>query len=157
MLNRIVPLGILIGGICLAAVACGDGGEAVETALRRSPPPPPPGPTLSADTAAPTQGSGSDAPQSGTAQTVDLQDPGGSGVYAFSPHELTFRLGETVTFTLVAEAEFHTFTVDDLEINEDVDAGATGTLTYTFDTAGTFELVCVPHQVLGMVGTITVQ
>jgi plastocyanin len=47
--------------------------------------------------------------------------------------------------------------VDDLGIDESVDSGATVELSFTFDTAGTFELICVPHQALGMVGTITVQ
>ena len=35
--------------------------------------------------------------------------------------------------------------------------GETETVEFTFDAAGEFALVCLPHQGLGMVGTITVQ
>lgn len=88
---------------------------------------------------------------------ITLQDPSGSGSYTFSQSELTFSVGETVNFTLIAEGEFHTFTVDELGIDQDVGAGETVTLTFTFDTPGTFELICIPHELLGMVGTLTVQ
>lgn len=86
-----------------------------------------------------------------------MQDPGGSGAYAFDAADFTFSVGETVTFDLTSEEEFHTFTVTDLSINVAVNAGATQTLEFTFEQAGTYELICIPHQALGMVGTITVQ
>jgi len=86
-----------------------------------------------------------------------MEDPKGSGAYIFDPAELSFAVGETVTFSLTSEKEFHTFTVTDLGINTAVNAGETATLEVTFDTAGTYELICVPHRALGMVGTITVQ
>ena len=93
--------------------------------------------------------------------TVLNKDLAGSGVYAFEPSELAFEVGETVTFTLIGETELHSFTVDELGIDLDIDAsadpGATGTLTHTFDRAGTFSLVCIYHEGNGMVGTITVQ
>ena len=88
---------------------------------------------------------------------VKLKDPGGSGVYAFDPHELVFRVGDTVIFNLSAESEFHTFTADDLGIDVSVDGGSTETFTFTFDKAGTYELTCIPHEALGMTGTITVR
>ncbi len=88
---------------------------------------------------------------------ITLQDPSGSRSYTFSQSELTFSVGETVNFTLIAEGEFHTFTVDELGIDQDVGAGETVTLTFTFDTPGTFEPICIPHELLGMVGTLTVQ
>ena len=89
----------------------------------------------------------------------DLGGP--KGAYVFEPKDLTFKLGATVCFTIVAETELHSFTVDELEIDEDIDAsvnpGATVTLTHTFDKAGTFRLVCIYHEGNGMVGTVTVQ
>ena len=75
----------------------------------------------------------------------------------FDPSEFSFDVGDTVAFTLCAETEFHTFTVGDLEIDVDVDGGKTERLIYTFDKAGTYDLICIPHQALGMVGTITVE
>jgi nitrite reductase (NO-forming) len=88
---------------------------------------------------------------------VSLQDPSGSGEYIFDEADLTFGVGESVNFVLEAEGEFHTFTVEELGINVAVTAGSTQELSFTFDTAGTYELICVPHNALGMVGTITVQ
>ena len=65
-------------------------------------------------------------------------------------------MGETVTFQVSAETEFHTFEIDELGISKEMEAGQTIEFEYTFDKAGTFELYCVPHEALGMTGTITV-
>jgi plastocyanin len=94
--------------------------------------------------------------EGGTARTVVLQDPAGSGEYIFDPSELSFTKGECVDFTFNSESEFHTFTVDALDLDVSVDGGATENVAFTFDVAGEYELVCVPHELLGMVGTITV-
>ena len=89
---------------------------------------------------------------------VNLMDPGGPGKeYAFDPSELTFNVGETVTLVLKSETQFHTFTVEELGIDVDVDGGETGSFDFTFDEPGTYTLICVPHQALGMIGTITVR
>jgi plastocyanin len=85
------------------------------------------------------------------------RDTGGSGKYEFSPSEMTFKVGETVSFRVSAETEFHTFNVDDLGIDQAIDGGQSVEFTHTFDKAGTFKLVCLVHEASGMVGTITVQ
>jgi plastocyanin len=90
-------------------------------------------------------------------RTVKLKDPGGTGAYAFDPDGLTFSTGDCVEITIEAETEFHTFTVGDLGIDQSADGGETVTFTFTFAEAGEFGLICVPHESLGMVGTITVQ
>ena len=92
-----------------------------------------------------------------TLKTVNLNDAGGTGPFLFDPADVTFDVGETVIFTFVGEAVFHTFTVQELGIDVDVNGGETVTFQHTFDTPGTFTLICIPHQALGMVGTITVQ
>ena len=83
------------------------------------------------------------------------EDVGGSGQYAFNPAEMSFSVGETVTFTLTAETEFHTFTVEDLGIDESLEAGETRKFTFIFKEAGSFDLICLAHP--DMVGTITVR
>ena len=88
---------------------------------------------------------------------VSAQDPAGSGSYKFVKNEFTFSVGEKVQFKITSESEFHTFTVDDLGIDVAIDTGDTETLTFTFDKAGEYELICIPHGALGMVGTITVE
>ena len=129
----------------LALAACGGGENTGTTAAPASPPAP------SAPAPAPAAGGG------GTPVAVELLDPAGSGVNAFKPAEFAFSTGQKVTFTFTAETEGHSFTVDDLGIDEDIDAGQTRTFTFTFDKAGTFDLICIPHETLGMVGKITVQ
>ena len=146
---RILATPIIISAAVLLA-ACGGGGAA-----------PPPEPTAPPPVVAPTTPPAAVASTppvvpSGDVEKIILQDPGGSGAYLFDPPNLTYSVGDTVTLELTSEAEFHTFTVDDLDIDVGVDAGSTETLTFTFDKAGTFEIICVPHEFLGMVGTITV-
>ena len=77
--------------------------------------------------------------------------------YGFNPTDITVKKGETVTFNLTSENEFHSFTVDSLGIDVEVDAGTTEEITFTFSEAGTFDLICIPHESLGMVGKIIVQ
>ena len=88
---------------------------------------------------------------------VNMEDPGKSGEYVYDPADFTFERGQQVTFVMTSEGEFHTFTVPDLEINVHVDAWKSKALTYTFDRPGTYELVCTPHETLGMTGVITVR
>ena len=94
--------------------------------------------------------------EDGTSRTIALQDPAGGGEYMFDPSELSFKKGECVNFTFTSENEFHTFTVEALDLDVSVDGGASENVAFTFDVAGEYELVCVPHELLGMVGTITV-
>ena len=143
MHRKLIALTLLAVFTSLALVACG-GSDSDST-----PTPPPTATPDAPPTATP------DAPLDGT--VVNLQDLGVSGSYAFSPSEFTFSVGETVTFTLISETEFHTFTANELGIDQDVNAGETVTLTFTFDTPGTFKLICIPHEALDMVGTITVR
>jgi plastocyanin len=85
------------------------------------------------------------------------RDLSSSGLYTFDPEDITVCAGDTVTFKITSETEFHTFTVEALDIEVDVWAGETVELTFTFDKAGTYELICRPHQSVGMTGTITVR
>ena len=138
----VVPL------LAVAVIAAACGGEESGGA-----PAAPPTPTVAAATPAAAQ----PAPSSGgRVVRIDNQDKGGSGVYQFVPSELNFQVGDTVTFEITAETEFHTFTVDDLGIDVSLEAGETVTHTYTFDKAGVFKLLCIPHETFGMTGTITV-
>ena len=140
----------------MASAACGSD-EEEPTAAPVSPPPPPAVIAPATTPATAPAPASAPAPAAGNEFTVSLKDIGGSGKYTFDPAELSFDVGDTVTFTLASETEFHTFTVGDLDIDEVVDAGETVSFTYTFVKAGTFELICIPHEANGMVGTITVK
>ena len=162
-LYRAAPFGVLV----LLLLACGSDGKPPVPTAPLLIPPPPPAPVslieasaaiLAQDAEASDGSAAIEGPQEGgTPIDVRLEDPGGSGDYAFDPSEMTFEVGETVNFTLTSETEFHTFTVDDLDIDASADEGQTIVISFTFEEAGTFELVCIPHVGNGMVGTIIVQ
>ena len=165
MLKGLILIAMVAIIATLAAVACGGGDDGEATA---PPPPaaagtPPPAAAAPPPQAPPPPATPSaDCPAGATQVTVINHDLGGpKGAYGFEPKELTFKLGETVCFTNIAETELHSFTVDELGIDIDINGsgnpGATGTVTHTFDKAGTFRLVCIYHEGNGMVGTLTVQ
>ena len=118
---------------------------------------PAPAPTATSQSATAQPAPQPTQPPAGDVVRVENQDIGGSGEYKFVPDEFSFEVGETVTFEMSAETEYHTFTVDDLEIDEDMDAGETIAFSYTFDRAGRFEIICIPHQAFGMTGLIVVE
>ena len=88
---------------------------------------------------------------------VTNRDQSGSGEYRFDPSELTFKVGQEVTFAVVSQTEFHTFTVDELGIDVSIDAGTTELFTFEFAKAGSYKLICIPHEALGMIGQIVVE
>ena len=146
---------ILAVAVAIAAIACGQAaptGPSVTIIQRASPPIPAPAPTA-------VPGEGGDAVEAivGTPVTVNMIDNGGAGPMEYDPTDFSFAVGEGVNFTFIAEAAFHTFTISDLDINVEVNAGETVGFDYIFEEPGTYDLICVPHEALGMVGTITVQ
>ncbi len=77
--------------------------------------------------------------------------------YQFIPDTFTFDVGTTYTLSFVATNEFHTFTVRDLGIDIFINPGEALETPITPSTVGQFALICVPHEGLGMTGSITVQ
>ena len=147
---------VLFAGLAVAALAACSGIGIAETASVQ-PASPPPVPRAPSDEVADGEGGNGTSQIRGMEVFVSMQDPGGSGEYIFDPDDFSFAVGDVITFVMEAESEFHTFTVPDLDINVSVQSGMTADTTFTFGTAGTYELICVPHQALGMVGTISVQ
>ena len=143
----ILPIiGMLLAILALAA--CGADDPANDSGVGA--------PVKSSDSSTTQTDSGS---TSGDANSVivSAQDPAGSGNYKFVKNEFTVSVGEKVQFKITSESEFHTFTVNDLGIDVAIDAEDTETLTFTFDKAGEYELICIPHEALGMKGKITVE
>ena len=159
-------LTLILGTLLVLGCGSSDHSMPSSSTLHNSPPPPGTASDALVMEVAAVLGVGSDSGNDGpvnfehqpggTALTVFLQDPGGSGEYRFDAESLTFSLGETVNFTLISETEFHTFTVDDLNLDMSADEGETIEFSFTFDTSGTYSLVCVPHEASGMVATIRV-
>ncbi|MDA1189922.1 MAG: cupredoxin domain-containing protein [Chloroflexi bacterium] len=156
MMRKLLATLTMIGLVALIAAACGappPSAPATPTPLRESPPTPP----RVEQTVEPTASTGNGQTGTGKGVEVILADPGGSGSYIFIPDTLTFKAGETISFDLIGETEFHTFTVEELGIDEAVGGGETGQFTFTFDKPGTYTLICIPHEALGMVGQIIVE
>ena len=158
---KIVLLTTLVAALSIVAACGGDvppkgNHDAVKPAPIPASQQPTSAPPVAAPAAAPAVADTSTSgPAAGREVIVELKDEGGD--YAFGPAELAFSVGETVSFKMTSQNEFHSFTVDDLGIDMEVEAGETGILNFTFDKAGTYEVICIPHESLGMVGTITVQ
>ena len=159
MLRRLVLSAPILGLLMLAIAACGSepGPPPPMVAfVRTSPPPPPPAP-VAAEAPTPTEGGQPTQDGGGTPVTVELVDNDGRGPYSYEPADFSFSVGEKVTFTLTAEAVYHTFTIDGTSVDVDVEVDEVREVTFTFDEPGTYSLICIPHELNGMVGVITVQ
>lgn len=163
--NAALPLVAAISLIILAGCAASTGTSSI--AFPDSPPPPGPAPANLIALSMASYVTGDAAPivettlappdPEGTQVEVRLRDEAGSGAYIFDPGELTFSVGDSINFVIESETEFHTFTVEELDIDAASDAGESVEFNFKFDRAGTFQIVCIPHETQGMVGTITVQ
>jgi plastocyanin len=73
----------------------------------------------------------------------------------FNPSSVTIRVGDTVTWTGLANS--HTVTPNTGVLEPFCGNLVQPSCTVTFNTAGTFGYHCIPHQLSGMVGTVVVQ
>ncbi len=148
-----VLIAVVTSGLLVFTVACGSQSSRLGAAPTHIPPVAP-GSISGINASAPAV-TGLDG--NGEVFKINLEDPDGSGAHRFDPGDLTFDVGDTINFQLSAESELHTFTVAELEINQLVLGATTAGFSFTFEQPGTFALVCIPHESLGMTGTITVQ
>ncbi len=144
-MSRQTAVGVFVVLLAAASVACGSNGGEQEATVA---------PTV---TAIETPAAAPEPSIPDGAVTVINRDQSGSGEYRFDPSELTFKVGEEVTFALVAQTELHSFTVDELGINVFIEPGTTELFTFEFAKAGTYNLICIPHESLGMTGQIVVE
>ena len=116
---------------------------------------PPPPAKVTGDLKTEKELSAQETKDKGRLVTIQMLDAGET--YFYEPANLTFKVGEKITFKITSETEFHTFTIDELDIYETADAGESYEFTITFETVGTYRLYCVPHETLGMIGEVTIQ
>ena len=76
----------------------------------------------------------------------------------FNPDVITLSNGETTKLLLknVGNKE-HTFTVEKLDIDVEVQPGKEKTITVKPEKTGTYELICRYHLMEGMVGEVIVE
>jgi plastocyanin len=91
---------------------------------------------------------GSNSTASGTPVNLETQDN------KFIPASLALKPGDSVTLTIKNSGQKeHNFSIDGTSISQDVEAGATKTITFTVPgSGGAFH--CKYHQSGGMVGTL---
>jgi len=122
-------------------------------------------------------GCASDEPTDGS-ESTPTDTPGDvvagpGGAYAFDPEEYTVSVGETVTWYFASPSHnvgcrpgddsqvalpdgadpFASY--DDGSVGQTVPQGET--YEHTFETAGEYTYVCIPHSRQGMVGTVVVE
>ncbi len=143
---------VMVVTAVLGFTACGGGDEEPDptaTATASATMEPEPTPTTPADNG----GSNGNGGATGDVVSVEL----GENPFEFTPDGFTFDVGTSYTLSFNASNDFHTFTVVDLGIDIFINPGETLEEVITPSTVGQFELVCVPHEGLGMTGSVTVQ
>jgi plastocyanin len=75
----------------------------------------------------------------------------------FAPSVLRGAPGQAITIDLDnAGAREHNFSLEDQDVDTDVEPGGKATVTVTFPRSGTLEFVCEYHESQGMTGSLEV-
>ena len=74
----------------------------------------------------------------------------------FDKADITVEPGTTVTWVQRGQYGHTTTSYDGLWDSGLIEGGSDGTYSYKFKEPGTYEYFCVPHEEMGMVGTVTV-
>ena len=148
MKKPVLAMFLLVLIVGLVAGACG-GGDDKPTATPRPA-------ATNTPTAEVTQPPSDSPTPTGGGEGIPISVINRTNPYVFEPNEFDFKVGTTYTLTIEGQDEFHSFTVDDLGIDISIDAGETVVFEFTPTQTGTFKLICIPHQALGMVGEVRV-
>jgi plastocyanin len=74
----------------------------------------------------------------------------------FDQANITVAPGTTVTWVQNGANPHTTTSYDGLWDSGMIEGGSNGTFSFTFEDPGTYDYFCIPHESLGMVGTVTV-
>jgi plastocyanin len=74
----------------------------------------------------------------------------------FDPANITVEPGTTVTWVQSGSNPHTTTSYDGLWDSGMIEGGSGGTFSFTFEEPGTFDYFCIPHESLGMIGSVTV-
>jgi halocyanin-like protein len=89
--------------------------------------------------------------------TVMVGAEGNGGNFAFEPAAIRIDAGTTVVWEWTGEGSSHNVKADDDSFESEYYDSAGETFEHTFEEAGTYEYVCVPHQAQGMKGAVVVE
>jgi len=74
----------------------------------------------------------------------------------FDPANITVEPGTTVTWVQSGNNPHTTTSYDRLWDSGMIEGGSGGTFSFTFEEPGTYDYFCIPHEDLGMIGSVTV-
>jgi plastocyanin len=74
----------------------------------------------------------------------------------FEPANITIEPGTTVTWVQSGNNPHTTTSYDGLWDSGLIEGGSGGTFSFTFEEPGTYDYFCIPHESLGMIGSVTV-
>ena len=74
----------------------------------------------------------------------------------FDPANITVEPGTTVTWVQSGNNPHTTTSYDGLWDSGLIEGGSGETFSFTFEEPGTYDYFCIPHEDLGMVGSVTV-
>jgi plastocyanin len=74
----------------------------------------------------------------------------------FDPANITVEPGTTVTWVQSGNNPHTTTSYDGLWDSGMIEGGSGGTFSFTFEELGTYDYFCIPHESLGMIGSVTV-
>lgn len=79
--------------------------------------------------------------------------------YGYTPKTITVKEGDMVMLKFVSDDSPHTFTIDELGVNQQFTYGKDASAMFTASKKGTFQFYCaVPgHKEEGMIGTLIVK
>jgi len=76
--------------------------------------------------------------------------------FYFNPTTLTGTAGQTLKIEVKNEGSAeHNFSIDDQNIDQDIEAGENAEVTVTFPDSGVLEFYCKYHKTSGMVGQLS--
>jgi plastocyanin len=87
-------------------------------------------------------------------QTVDMK----SGNFFFEPANITAEAGQKIEVTFTENTGFHTFVIDEIDLNAQIEEGETITFTAP-EEPGSYAFYCDVgnHRAAGMEGVLTVE
>jgi plastocyanin len=152
---RATKLGVMFAAVCLLAAGCSKSSSSGEEA--------------SASASASGSASVSASPSSITIGSDSANNHGEATVtgkssleveqdnFYFGPTVLTGSAGQKLTIELKNEGTVaHTFTIDSLNIDVELQPGQSKDVSVTFPTSGFTEFYCRFHRTSGMVGELTI-
>ena len=74
----------------------------------------------------------------------------------FDQANITVEPGTTVTWVQSGNNPHTTTSYDGLWDSGMIEGGSGGTFSYTFEEPGRYDYFCIPHESLGMIGSVTV-